>query len=428
MKRSIKKAFFLIAFTIAIQAQPDRFEERIVAVVEDRIITSGQVEMAIMIEFGEELPSDSAEFERIYVSKVEQLVDEELLLLASERESVTVDESVIENAFNKQWNYMVERSGGEKGLEERLKEEGYTLESFKRKTRERIRDYMKKQAYIEKHFRKINVTESEVDSFYSQFSDSLPLTPPSVNLGIILVRFLADSTTLANARERINLALERIENGEEFSKVAHEMSEDSLTAMKGGIFSGKFQRGIFKQKDLDSLIFALKVGEVGGPIQTPSGFHLFKVIDISADGITLAHILARASITSERNRELVSLADSIFRSVSSEPEKFDSIGEFFSGIFGVEYIDDYGEVPKKSLPEQLKKKVDSASIGEIISPDVTEDGIAIYKIVDMKEGKKLDAVEDREILREFARQYKLRKQIEEHIARLRKQFYVEVRI
>jgi peptidyl-prolyl cis-trans isomerase SurA len=91
--------------------------------------------------------------------------------------------------------------------------------------------------------------------------DSLGMTKDSV-------------ATYNKARE----VLQRIRNGEDFAKVAAEVSQDPGSATKGGDL-GYFDRRRMVQP-FDSVAFTLKVGEVSDLVRTPFGWHIIKVTDI----------------------------------------------------------------------------------------------------------------------------------------------------
>lgn len=72
--------------------------------------------------------------------------------------------------------------------------------------------------------------------------------------------------------------LARIKSGEDFAKVAMEVSQDPGSAAKGGDL-GFFDRRRMVQQ-FDSVAFTLKVGEVSDLVRTPFGWHIIKVTEI----------------------------------------------------------------------------------------------------------------------------------------------------
>ncbi len=84
-----------------------------------------------------------------------------------------------------------------------------------------------------------------------------------------------DSVATYNKAKEV---LARIKNGEDFAKVATEVSQDPGSAQKGGDL-GFFDRRRMVQP-FDSVAFLLKVGEVSDLVRTPFGWHIIKVTEI----------------------------------------------------------------------------------------------------------------------------------------------------
>ncbi len=78
--------------------------------------------------------------------------------------------------------------------------------------------------------------------------------------------------------KKINEVYARLKGGEDFSKVATEVSQDPGSAPKGGDL-GFFDRRRMVQP-FDSAAFSLKVGEISSPVRTPYGWHIIKVTEI----------------------------------------------------------------------------------------------------------------------------------------------------
>ncbi|GEM_PF-1902230 len=416
----------VLALAIALGAQESYIEERILAVVDDRIVTSSQAEVALLMDLGGKLPEDTTFVKELLRAKVEELVNEELILLAAEAESIEVDDAQADEMFKSRWALLVEGFGGENGLEEAMKQEGYTIEGFKRKTREMIEDFLRKQKYVEKHFGRMPVTEAEVDSFFEMYKDSLPPAPTEVYLIGIAVHLEPDSATIDDVLKKLEDAKQRIAAGEEFAAIAAELSDDEITAPRGGIL-GSYERGDLAQ-NLDSLAFSLNYGEVGGPVRSPMGYHLLKVVDKAGGKVTLAHILITAPLSPERYAKLTALADTISQQISVKPDSFHEIAAYYDSATSVVEFVDYGWVPLPALEPEFKAKIERATLGEIIGPEETDEAIEMYSVIEKREGRARSLEEDRELIRESARQLKMQEAMQKHIDRLREKFYIEIRI
>ncbi|OPL07805.1 MAG: hypothetical protein AVO33_03430 [delta proteobacterium ML8_F1] len=84
--------------------------------------------------------------------------------------------------------------------------------------------------------------------------------------------------------------LKRVREGEDFSELALEMSEDASSAQKGGDLN-YFSRGTMV-KEFEEAAFSLEIGEISDLVETKLGYHIIKVEDyrtldtIKMDGIT----------------------------------------------------------------------------------------------------------------------------------------------
>ena len=86
-----------------------------------------------------------------------------------------------------------------------------------------------------------------------------------------------DETAVKAAQEKADKAFQRIVKGEDFAKVAKELSEDKLSKDRGG--EGEFwPRGMKDQKTEDA-VFTLDKGALTKPVRTARGIEIFKVLD-----------------------------------------------------------------------------------------------------------------------------------------------------
>jgi parvulin-like peptidyl-prolyl isomerase len=76
-------------------------------------------------------------------------------------------------------------------------------------------------------------------------------------------------------RDRAEAILKRLKAGEEFDKVAREVSIGPEAAKGGDL--GFFAQGVMPEA-IDRLVFSLPVGKLSGVVQSPYGFHIFKVL------------------------------------------------------------------------------------------------------------------------------------------------------
>jgi peptidyl-prolyl cis-trans isomerase D len=90
----------------------------------------------------------------------------------------------------------------------------------------------------------------------------------------ILINFGTDTN---GAKAKADQIMGKLKNGEDFSKLASEQSDDPGSKTKGGEL-GWFTKGVMV-KEFEAAAFNAPIGTVVGPIKSQFGFHIIKVFD-----------------------------------------------------------------------------------------------------------------------------------------------------
>ncbi len=124
----------------------------------------------------------------------------------------------------------------------------------------------------------IDISEDDIRAAYEEKQDTYQV-PEQRHARHILIKLPkdADDAAVKVAREKIEKAAARIRTGEDFAKVAREVSEGP-TAKNGGDL-GFFARGKMVAP-FDKVVFSMKPGDVSGPVRTRFGFHLIQLLEI----------------------------------------------------------------------------------------------------------------------------------------------------
>ncbi len=128
--------------------------------------------------------------------------------------------------------------------------------------------------------KQIQVTEEDLRNLYEEQKASFTSEERrKVSHILVTVDSEGGETAEQAALAKINQIRERLAKGEDFAKVAKEMSDDSVSAQNGGDL-GFITKGAMEQNFADAA-FALKQGELSEPVKTSFGYHLIRVTELS---------------------------------------------------------------------------------------------------------------------------------------------------
>jgi peptidyl-prolyl cis-trans isomerase SurA len=252
--------------------------EKVVAIVNDAIILASELD-ARMVPVRNEANqiADPKERERRLAKQTSQTLDdminEELIVQAAEAAKVEVEANEVQAALDeiKQQNSL-----DDAGLAQVLAAQGYTLANYKQELR---RQLLRLRAQNQLVAPKVNVTEEDVRAKYDQMHRRSEAVS-AVSLSHILFKLPEHPSEqqLADAKAKALKAVERVKGGEEFAKVAAEISEDDGTKATGGTL-GWFQRGSINP-EWEPIVFAMEKGDIRGPVTGPQGLHVFMVSEV----------------------------------------------------------------------------------------------------------------------------------------------------
>jgi peptidyl-prolyl cis-trans isomerase D len=129
------------------------------------------------------------------------------------------------------------------------------------------------------------VPDADAEAYYKEHQPEFE-KPKRLKTAHILVRVppTGGSEAENKSKAKVEEAIRRAKAGEDFGKLAKELSEDTATASQGGElgFVGKGEM----VPQFEEAVFALKKGEISPqPVRTPFGYHAIKVSDVQDSGV-----------------------------------------------------------------------------------------------------------------------------------------------
>ncbi len=291
-----------------------------------------------------------------------------------------------------------------------------------------FKDMYKEQSLREQVIRyeidsKIDVSDSEIESFYNKHKAELPLRKPSYKLGMILLQIKASEKTKQQLYKELEQIYERISRGESFSELAKKNS-DCGSASAGGDL-GYFGRGEMV-KSFENTAYSLKPGEVSDIIETQFGYHIIKLEDIKENKVRARHILKALTPNKLDSLAHYKLMEQVVQRYN-EGEDFGQLARKYSsdqetalknGVIG---IFPHGQYPP--LYEDYLKDIQPGQISDIIQ--IQDMYYLFANLEDVPEGVyELNEIKDN--VKEMAFMEKKQEFYQEWINRIKQEIYVEI--
>lgn len=370
---------------IALRAQEQI--DGIAAIVGDDIILKSEVlQLAQMTALQNKVDLQrNPSFLQVFQSEaLNILITQKILLDRSRVDSLDeISSEQVDQALEMQIDNLLRQLGSESEFEQLM---GQRLRDFRQDHWFVVRDQLIAEQYQNDKISRLTVNRQEVEAFYRAYKDSLPPVDPRYELTQILVPIKAGSVAYGLARSKIELLQERLSQGEDFSGLASEFSDDQASRERGG------QLGFVRRGELvpefEETAFSLEPGELSGIIETTFGFHIITLIEKQGERINVSHILVSIDPTPEDRQLALSTVRDFFFLLEDGPSLFDSLLTIVSTEFGnspdLGYI---GWIELSLLPSQAyRSALFNLKPGQISPPFETKDGFHLLKVLNFNEG------------------------------------------
>ena len=254
-----------------------RVVEKIAAVVGDDIVLSSEVEehAAPFMQEIAAIPNPTQRAARAAALRreiLDRLVDERLIIQQAAELKLSVSSEDVDRSIEQ----IKKENGGltDQQLAAELAKAGQTMASYRQEIKKQIMRYRVLNIAVGS---KVTVSDNDVQSYYDGHMKSGDHLEVRASHIFIAIPENADAVTL-QAKERFaKELLERAKAGEDFAKLAKEFSQDPATRDEGGDL-GYFGHDMLP-KPIEEMVFAMKIGEVRGPVRADRGFHIIKLVD-----------------------------------------------------------------------------------------------------------------------------------------------------
>lgn len=371
-----------------------------------------------------------AEMSTLRKKILESEIDQKVLVVRAEQDSISVSEEEIDERIDDQIKMFERQAGSKENLEKQL---GKSVSEIKNSPD--YRDRARESILIEKlRMTKLSpnamVSKHDVELFYKEYKDSLPEVGPQVELATI-VKYVRPQLDQKEKTKALGKRLiDSLRAGADFSVFAEKYSQHS-TAKAGGDLGGPYPRGTFLP-DFEAAAFVLREGEISNLVETDQGYHIIKLLERKGEEIRVAQILLKPTASRQEEDSIKNILDSLREEIikganfAELAQKYSDDGETKNSGGNL------GNVRLQDLSPEQKNLVETMSIGDVSKPTkiaLSKNlfGYQIIKFVSKVPAHKPTIESDYKNLEVTAKQWKMMRDFQQFIVDSRKQVYVDIK-
>ncbi len=408
--------------------------DRVVAEVGDSAILLSQVvqrennQRALGIQVP---PPGTPESEDLRAALLESLIDEMVLLQAAARDTLlTVDDEEVEDSLQKHMASIEANYVDRTAMNEALRLEGLTPQSFRELNRVQIAQGKLIRLYVRTRTGEgeiaVEITEEELRAAFEADRELLQERPASVTFDQIVVEVRASDSAGAEARAQLEGIRERALAGEDFAELARAHSQDPGSAQNGGDLGWR-RRGTFVE-EFEDIAFVLPEGGISEVFETDYGFHVIQVERIRFSERQVRHILIRPATGANDRIRVRELATELAERAKTEDfralvEQYHDSLEPDSGTIAER------QIAAGALPEAYLAPLTLGQPGEIAGPIqfTTRSGAAAFAVIRIIGRRPAGEYTFEEFEPQLRARMAEQKRIRTHIDRLRAATYIEIK-
>jgi len=200
---------------------------------------------------------------------LERLIDIRLQIQEAQRLGIEASPEEVEEAVD---NIKEKYSLTEEALKASLEQEGLTFKEYKETLSEKIAISKLVNQQVKG---KIFVSDEEVNDYFNKVKEPV-ITQESYKLRQIFFNMPENDEMKKDLEEQATYIIEKINEGDDFSRLAQEYSEDPSAKLGGDL--GYIQKEFLMKEFLD-VLSDMDVGDSSEPFWTEQGLHIVKLED-----------------------------------------------------------------------------------------------------------------------------------------------------
>ncbi|GAC1417265.1 MAG: hypothetical protein NVSMB57_12300 [Actinomycetota bacterium] len=242
-----------------------RYFQPAAAIVDGKVISLAEVDRRVGPQGAKGQPSSPAQKLEGERRELAQMIQDRIVQSEGEKEHIKVAAAEVDGRYQR----IRSQFRTEDEFRNALQQQGINPSSVK----DRIRLRLIVEAIQKRISSQIKITDAEVKGVYGDGS-----TFEEANVRHIL--FSAQRPPeFPVALKKAQAALARIRKGEDFAKLAKQLSQDPGSKGQGGAL-GAITRGR-TVPEFEKAVFSMKAGQISQPVRTQFGYHIIQTLSIS---------------------------------------------------------------------------------------------------------------------------------------------------
>lgn len=409
---------------VAQKPPPVKVLDRIVAVVNDEVITRNELEERVKLAFRQlrQQGTPAPARETLERQLLERMVTDRVQLQFAKETGLRVDDVELDRAIARiaQENKMTPQQ-----LHQVLEKDGIPFAKFREDIRNEIVITRLREREVDT---KIVVTDGEIDNLLSLQHQSDANEEYNVSHILVVVPENASPEQIAARRGRADEAYAQLKAGADFRQVAVAFSE-APDALQGGAMG-------WRQSSRLPTLFtealrALKPGELSAILRSANGFHILKLNDKRSGGAPVIVQQTHARHILMKTNELVSESEARSRLLALKERlenkaDFAALARAHSEDASATRGGDLGWLsPGDTVPE-FERAMNALKPGEISGPVQTPFGWHLIQVIERR-NEDLSRERQRLAARQTLRARKSDEAYQEWVRQLRDRAYIELR-
>ena len=401
--------------------------DRIIAIVEDEVILESELIKRMDVVKHSLSQGDTPPPSGVALAKqvLDKLVMEKIQISMAARMGLKVDDETLRQAVGQ---IAQKNNISTEELRNSLRGEGIEYSDFLEQIRGELAQQRLRSSQVNSQ---IKISDREVEKWLKDRGENASNPDTEFLLGHILISTpsAASPQAIKDAKERADQLVKELKSGLDFKQASLSRS-DSSEALKGGDLGWRKMAAmptIFVE-----VVPKMRKGDIDGPIRSPSGFHIIKLLDVrggAIDTITkthVRHILIKPSelLTNEDARKKL-------LAIRARVEAGDDFGDLARGnsddkgsaVKG----GDLGFVGPGALVPEFEQAMIALDLNQLSEPVQSQFGWHLIQVLERQE-----STDTNELLKKQAQNdifnRKVGEETELWMRRIRDEAYVEYRV